>query len=183
MKEDGQREEAAVLGVAVAAEPPPDPLEAVLDPGLQMQMERLLIEEHALEQQKAFTSGPPEATAFDQHARQRLLRAELPEYLLDFGYVVLGNTPTHVVRITNTGQFPASFRTDRRVLRDTGMQRCSVGLFLVPMMFHVPGSIEVFNKQQQQQSAASRERSTQPLYSPRPHDFSKKSSRFRGGSW
>ncbi|XP_074751210.1 hydrocephalus-inducing protein homolog isoform X1 [Athene noctua] len=120
MKEDGQREEAAVLGVAVAAEPPPDPLEAVLDPGLQMQMERLLMEEHALEQQKAFTSGPPEATAFDQHARQRLLRAELPEYLLDFGYVVLGNTPTHVVRITNTGQFPASFRTDRRVLRDTG---------------------------------------------------------------
>uniref|UniRef100_A0A8C8EBQ1 HYDIN protein n=1 Tax=Otus sunia TaxID=257818 RepID=A0A8C8EBQ1_9STRI len=88
-----------------------------LDPRLQMQMEQMLIEEHALEQQKALTSGPPEATAFDQHARQR---AELPEYLLDFGYVILGNTPTHVVRITNTGQFPVSFRADRRVLRDTG---------------------------------------------------------------
>uniref|UniRef100_A0A8C8B419 HYDIN protein n=1 Tax=Otus sunia TaxID=257818 RepID=A0A8C8B419_9STRI len=81
---------------------------------------QMLIEEHALEQQKALTSGPPEATAFDQHARQRLLKAELPEYLLDFGYVILGNTPTHVVRITNTGQFPVSFRADRRVLRDTG---------------------------------------------------------------
>ncbi|CAM9126273.1 unnamed protein product, partial [Bubo scandiacus] len=118
--EDSQREEAVVLGEAVAAEPPPDPLDAVLDPRLQMQMEQMLMEEHALEQQKALTSGPPEATAFDQHARRRLLKAELPEYLLDFGYVILGNTPTHVVRITNTGQFPVSFRADRRVLRDTG---------------------------------------------------------------
>ncbi|XP_074708607.1 hydrocephalus-inducing protein homolog [Strix uralensis] len=108
------------LGEAVAAEPPPDPLDAVLDPRLQMQMEQMLMEEHALEQQKALTSGPPEATAFDQHARRRLLKAELPEYLLDFGYVILGNTPTHVVRITNTGQFPVSFCADRRVLRDTG---------------------------------------------------------------
>ncbi|XP_074708613.1 hydrocephalus-inducing protein homolog [Strix uralensis] len=97
-----------------------DPLDAVLDPRLQMQMEQMLMEEHALEQQKALTSGPPEATAFDQHARRRLLKAELPEYLLDFGYVILGNTPTHVVRITNTGQFPVSFCADRRVLRDTG---------------------------------------------------------------
>ncbi|XP_026704551.1 hydrocephalus-inducing protein homolog [Athene cunicularia] len=120
MEENGQREEAAVLGAAVATEPPPDPLDAMLDPGLQMQMEQLLIEEHALEQQKAFTSGPPEATAFDQRARQRLLKAELPEYLLDFGYVILGNTPTHIVRITVTGQFPVSFHADRRVLRDTG---------------------------------------------------------------
>ncbi|CAM9162906.1 unnamed protein product [Bubo scandiacus] len=118
--EDSQREEAVVLGEAVAAEPPPDPLDAVLDPRLQMQMEQMLMEEHALEQQKALTSGPPEATAFDQHACRRLLKAELPEYLLDFGYVILGNTPTHVVRITNTGQFPVSFRADRRVLRDTG---------------------------------------------------------------
>ncbi|XP_074708612.1 hydrocephalus-inducing protein homolog [Strix uralensis] len=118
--EDSQKEEAVVLGEAVAAEPPPDPLDAVLDPRLQMQMEQMLMEEHALEQQKALTSGPPEATAFDQHARRRLLKAELPEYLLDFGYVILGNTPTHVVRITNTGQFPVSFCADRRVLRDTG---------------------------------------------------------------
>ncbi|XP_074748293.1 hydrocephalus-inducing protein homolog isoform X5 [Strix uralensis] len=120
MEEDSQREEAVVLGEAVAAEPPPDPLDAVLDPRLQMQMEQMLIEEHALEQQKALTSGPPEATAFDQHARRRLLKAELPEYLLDFGYIILGSTPTHVVRITNTGQFPVSFHADRRVLRDTG---------------------------------------------------------------
>ncbi|CAM9137516.1 unnamed protein product, partial [Bubo scandiacus] len=91
-----------------------------LDPRLQMQMEQMLMEENAQEQQKALASGAPEATAFDQHAHQRLLKAELPEYLLDFGYVILGNTPTQVVRITNTGQFPVSFRADRRVLRDTG---------------------------------------------------------------
>ncbi|CAM9369081.1 unnamed protein product, partial [Bubo scandiacus] len=153
--EDSQREEAVVLGEAVAVkilefialemrpwlreqevsqtlsskiEGPHHPsqqeqggaLGRTLDPQLQMQMEQMLIEEHALAQQKALTSGPPEATAFDQHSRQRLLKAELPEYLLDFGYVILGNTPTHVVRIANTGQFPVSFCTDRRVLRDTG---------------------------------------------------------------
>ncbi|XP_074783220.1 hydrocephalus-inducing protein homolog isoform X2 [Athene noctua] len=120
MEEDTQREEAALLEETLATEPPPDPLDTVLDPGLQMQMEQLLMEEHALEQQKALTSGPPEATAFDQHARQRLLKAELPEYMLDFGCVILGNTHTHIVTVTNTGQFPVSFRADRRVLRGTG---------------------------------------------------------------
>lgn len=45
-----------------------------LDIQLQMQMEQMLIEEHALEQQKALASGPLEDTAFDQRARQRLLK-------------------------------------------------------------------------------------------------------------
>lgn len=39
-----------------------------------MQMEQMLIEEHALEQQKALASGPPANTAFDQRARRRLLK-------------------------------------------------------------------------------------------------------------
>lgn len=47
-------------------------------------------------------------------------RAQLPEYILDFGYIILGTIRTHVVRITNTGQFPVSFYADRRELRDTG---------------------------------------------------------------
>jgi hypothetical protein len=40
-------------------------------------------------------------------------RARLPEYLLDFGYVVLGTVRTHVVRATNTGWFPVSFKMER----------------------------------------------------------------------
>ena len=44
------------------------------DTQLQLQVEQLLIEEHALEQQKALSSGPPEEAAFDQRARWRLLK-------------------------------------------------------------------------------------------------------------
>lgn len=39
-----------------------------------MQMEEMLIEEHALEQQKTLADAPPEDAAFDQRARQRLLK-------------------------------------------------------------------------------------------------------------
>ncbi|NXL46323.1 HYDIN protein, partial [Podilymbus podiceps] len=120
MEKDSQRDEAVVLEEAVAAEPPMDATGIVFDTQLQMQMEQMLIEEHSLEQQKALASHPPEDTAFDQHARRRLLKAELPEYILDFGYVILGNIHTHIVKITNTGRFPVSFHADGRVLRDTG---------------------------------------------------------------
>ncbi|NXT36809.1 HYDIN protein, partial [Pelecanoides urinatrix] len=120
MEEDSQRDEAVVLGEAAAAEPPTDDSGTVFDTRLQMQMEQMLIEEHALEQQKALAAGPPTDTVFDQRARRRLLKAELPEYVLDFGYVILGNIHTHIVKITNTGQFPVSFHADGRVLSDTG---------------------------------------------------------------
>ncbi|NXT87516.1 HYDIN protein, partial [Anhinga rufa] len=120
MEKDSQRDEAVGLGEAVATEPSTDGSGTVFHTRLQMQMEEMLIEEHALEQQKAFTSSPPEDTAFDQRARRRLLKAELPEYVLDFGYVILGNIHMHIVKITNTGQFPVSFHADGRVLHDTG---------------------------------------------------------------
>ncbi|NXI51133.1 HYDIN protein, partial [Chloroceryle aenea] len=118
MEKDSERDEAA--GPEEAGEPPTDYSDAMLEIRLQMQVEEMLIEEYALEQQKALTSSPADDSAFDQRARRRLLRAELPEYLLDFGYVILGNIHTHIVKITNTGQFPVSFHADGRVLRDTG---------------------------------------------------------------
>ncbi|KAM9289560.1 hydrocephalus-inducing protein homolog [Morus bassanus] len=120
MEKDSQRDEAVDLGEAVAMEPPTDESGTMFHTQLQMQMEEMLIEEHALEQQKAFTSGPPGDTAFDQRARRRLLKAELPEYILDFGYVIPGNIHTHIVKITNTGPFPVSFHADGEVLHDTG---------------------------------------------------------------
>ena len=40
-------------------------------------------------------------------------RPRLPDYVLDFGHVVLGTVRTHIVRATNTGWFPTSFSVDR----------------------------------------------------------------------
>ncbi|XP_033927761.1 hydrocephalus-inducing protein homolog [Melopsittacus undulatus] len=87
-------------------------------------MEEMLMEEHAVEQQKALSSRPPEDTAFHQRVHRRLLKAELPEYILDLGYVVPGDIHTHMVKITNTGHFPASFRVDGYVLYNTGFSVC-----------------------------------------------------------
>ncbi|XP_033925276.1 hydrocephalus-inducing protein homolog [Melopsittacus undulatus] len=87
-------------------------------------MEEMLMEEHAVEQQKALSSRPPEDTAFHQRVHRRLLKAELPEYILDLGYVVPGDIHTHTVKITNTGHFPASFRVDGYVLYNTGFSVC-----------------------------------------------------------
>ncbi|NXG68880.1 HYDIN protein, partial [Baryphthengus martii] len=120
VEKDSEGNEAIAPEEAVAMEPPTDNSDTMLDTRLQMQMEEMLIEEHALELQKALTSGSPEDTAFDQRARRRLLRAELPEYILDFGYVIPGNIHTHIVKITNTGRFPVSFHADGRVLCGTG---------------------------------------------------------------
>ncbi|XP_030334371.1 hydrocephalus-inducing protein homolog [Strigops habroptila] len=125
MEKASQQDEAVVLEEAAAAEPAADDSGTVLDAQLQMQMEQMLIEEHALEQQKALTSSSPEDAAFDQRARRRLLKAELPEYILDFGYIILGNIHTRIVKITNTGHFPVSFHVNGHVLCDTGF---SVGL-------------------------------------------------------
>ncbi|NXL83544.1 HYDIN protein, partial [Alectura lathami] len=118
VEKESQRD--VVLGEATATEPPVDDLDTVLDTRLQMQMEEMLVGEHALEQQKLLASCPPEDAAFDQRARRRLLRVQLPEYILDFGYVILGSIHTHIVKITNTGRLPVSFHADGRLLRDTG---------------------------------------------------------------
>ena len=47
-------------------------------------------------------------------------RPILPDYLLDFGYVVLGTVRTHVVRATNTGCSPVSFRLERQFVHLSG---------------------------------------------------------------
>ncbi|XP_033930094.1 hydrocephalus-inducing protein homolog [Melopsittacus undulatus] len=119
-----QRDEAIALGEAVAAEPRMDDSGTMWDAQLQMQMEEMLMEEHAVEQQKALSSRPPEDTAFHQRVHRRLLKAELPEYILDLGYVVPGDIHTHMVKITNTRHFPASFRVDGYVLYNTGFSVC-----------------------------------------------------------
>ncbi|XP_077166200.1 hydrocephalus-inducing protein homolog isoform X2 [Paroedura picta] len=87
------------------------------DMQLQMEVERLLVQQHALEQQQFLVY---EDSSVSQRTRRRLVKAQLPEYILDFGYIILGTIRTHVVKITNTSQFPVSFHADKRHLRDTG---------------------------------------------------------------
>ena len=46
----------------------------------------------------------------------------LPDYLLDFGHVILGDVKTHVLCATNIGYHPISFTIDDARLKGTGMQ-------------------------------------------------------------
>ncbi|KAM6325117.1 LOW QUALITY PROTEIN: hydrocephalus-inducing protein homolog [Podargus strigoides] len=120
MEEDSQKDKATVPREAVAKEPSADDLDPMLDTQLLMKMEQMLIEKHALEQQMGRTFVPWENTALDLCAHQRLLNAQLPEYILDFGDVVPSNVRTRDVEVTNPGQCPVSFRPNRHVLGNTG---------------------------------------------------------------
>ena len=44
----------------------------------------------------------------------------LPDYLLDFGHVILGTVKTHVVRAANMGKILASFEIERQNFSKTG---------------------------------------------------------------
>ncbi|XP_072492710.1 hydrocephalus-inducing protein homolog isoform X2 [Notamacropus eugenii] len=88
-----------------------------LDVQLQMEVERLIIQHHALEQQKLLNL---EESFFSYRSRRRLLKAHLPEYILDFGYIILGNVRTHIVKITNTSNLPVSFHAEKGALHDSG---------------------------------------------------------------
>ncbi|GAA6074626.1 hydrocephalus-inducing protein homolog isoform X1 [Tachysurus ichikawai] len=52
--------------------------------------------------------------------RKKLSRFILPEYILDFGHVIRGTVSTHIVKVTNSGPLPVSFRAERRSLAGTG---------------------------------------------------------------
>ncbi|XP_006878929.1 PREDICTED: hydrocephalus-inducing protein homolog [Elephantulus edwardii] len=87
---------------------------------LQMEVERLIIQEYALEHQKTVTSDPTDDTCLTHRNRHKLAKIPLPEYILDFGYIILGDVRTHIIKITNTGHFPVSFQAEKRILHDTG---------------------------------------------------------------
>ncbi|XP_063801928.1 hydrocephalus-inducing protein homolog isoform X2 [Pseudophryne corroboree] len=90
--------------------------ETSVDALLLMEADRLLIEKHSGDE---LNMG---VTADSSHKScRKLLRADLPEYLLDFGYVILGDVRSHVIKVTNTGHFPVSFQVDRRGLAGTGL--------------------------------------------------------------
>ncbi|XP_033116735.1 hydrocephalus-inducing protein homolog isoform X2 [Anneissia japonica] len=106
---------------------------------LQIEVERLMVKEFSLDQQQNIQNREPVPPASTQEARNgptprtglttsltnrskraKKPKARLPDYILDFGYVVLGTVRTHIVRATNTGHFPVSFAVDRSTLNMTG---------------------------------------------------------------
>lgn len=55
----------------------------------------------------------------------------LPEYILDFGYVIPGKVLSHTVNVTNIGSVPVSFLANRKPLSGTGntinyLSSCSI---------------------------------------------------------
>ncbi|MGH0142284.1 UNVERIFIED_CONTAM: hypothetical protein FKN15_002866 [Acipenser sinensis] len=92
---------------------------ASYDSLLQMEVERLLMKEHALEQEGLISSCSEDSNT-SQQWRKKLPRCCLAEYTLDFGYVIHGNVSTHIVKVTNTGPLPVSFHADRRNLANNG---------------------------------------------------------------
>ncbi|KAG2469946.1 HYDIN protein, partial [Polypterus senegalus] len=86
---------------------------------VQMEVERLLMKEYALEQW-SLHSNYSRDTSSSQNWQRKLTKCELPEYVLDFGYVIHNTLCTHIVKVTNTGLLPVSFHVEKRHLANTG---------------------------------------------------------------
>lgn len=56
-------------------------------------------------------------TSFDVYSP---FRPNLPDYELNFGYVILGTVRTHIVRATNPGILPISFSVEHTNLSENG---------------------------------------------------------------
>lgn len=87
-----------------------------------MEIERLIIQHQALEQQNIsrVSSLVQTASSSKPTPKNKKQRAQLISYLLDFGYVVLGTVRSHIIRVTNNGFFPVSFAPDRGSLSGSG---------------------------------------------------------------
>lgn len=100
-----------------------------------MEVERLVVQEFAVEQIETTNRPdvlevhpPPsqdrtttrDTTTSSKRRKKYKPRPRLPDYVLDFGHVVLGSVRTHVVRATNTGWFSTSFSVDHELTYQYG---------------------------------------------------------------
>ncbi|KAM7396206.1 hypothetical protein PAMP_019263 [Pampus punctatissimus] len=85
---------------------------------LHIEIERTLVKENAL----ALTSSLLELRDSQDSCRKwhKLSKFLLPEYVLDFGYVIPGKVLSHTVNVTNTGSVAVSFRANHKPLSGTG---------------------------------------------------------------
>uniref|UniRef100_A0A2K6KCF4 HYDIN axonemal central pair apparatus protein n=1 Tax=Rhinopithecus bieti TaxID=61621 RepID=A0A2K6KCF4_RHIBE len=104
----------------IITEEVPEDEPAEVSAHLQMEVERLIVQSYVLEHQKTTTPDPMDDTCFSHRSRCKLAKVQLPEYILDFGYIILGDVRTHIIKITNNSHFPVSFHADKRVLHETG---------------------------------------------------------------
>ncbi|XP_062403912.1 hydrocephalus-inducing protein homolog [Sardina pilchardus] len=86
---------------------------------LQMEVERLLVKENAVSMETTPVERS-DVSGSGGRKRRKLSKFTLPDYILDFGYVIHGKVPTHIVKVTNTGPCQVSFKADRRLLAGTG---------------------------------------------------------------
>ncbi|CAM4581517.1 unnamed protein product [Leuciscus chuanchicus] len=100
--------------------PPEDDYIPTYDALLQMELERLLVKENAVAVQKQHQVTDLRATGSPNNWLKKLCKLILPEYTLDFGYVINGSIVTHIVKITNTCPVAVSFRADKNSLAGTG---------------------------------------------------------------
>ncbi|XP_028813720.1 hydrocephalus-inducing protein homolog [Denticeps clupeoides] len=90
------------------------------DAMLQMEVERLLVKEYAMTTAETIY-GDSRATSGSANKWNRTLnKFLLPQYVLDFGYVIHGHVPSHIVKVTNTGLVSVSFQADHSLLTGTG---------------------------------------------------------------
>ncbi|XP_035381538.1 hydrocephalus-inducing protein homolog [Electrophorus electricus] len=87
-----------------------------------MEVERFLLKENAINIEKSRRDSEQRESpgSTDSRWRKKLRRIVLPEYILDFGYVIHGNIPTHIIKVTNTGPVSVTFRAEHRSLAGTG---------------------------------------------------------------
>ncbi|XP_030281249.1 hydrocephalus-inducing protein homolog isoform X1 [Sparus aurata] len=85
---------------------------------LHMEIERTLVKENAL----AVTSSLLELSDSQGSSRKwhKLSKLLLPEYVLDFGYVIPGQVLSHTVNVTNTGSVDVSYHANLKPLVGTG---------------------------------------------------------------
>ncbi|XP_045894223.1 hydrocephalus-inducing protein homolog [Micropterus dolomieu] len=85
---------------------------------LHMEIERTLVKQNAL----AVTGSLLELRDSQGSSRKwhRLSKFLLPEYVLDFGYVIPGKVLSHTINVTNTGSVAVSFHANRKSLAGTG---------------------------------------------------------------
>ncbi|XP_042266839.1 hydrocephalus-inducing protein homolog isoform X2 [Thunnus maccoyii] len=85
---------------------------------LHMEIERTLVKENAL----AVSGSLIELRDSQDSSRKwhKLSKFQLPEYVLDFGYVIPGKVLSHTVNVTNTGSVAVSFCAKRKPLSGTG---------------------------------------------------------------
>ncbi|CAI5655386.1 unnamed protein product [Oreochromis niloticus] len=85
---------------------------------LHMEIERLLVKKNALAVANSLLETEEPQESFRKW--NKLIKFQLPEYILDFGFVIPGKVVSRAVKVSNNGSIPVSFHPTSKHLGDTG---------------------------------------------------------------